>query len=826
MNPLLAHKFRTPLLSPRYSVRSGIVFVLVSLSVIIVLASWGVYRDLAFDNHAKALSTLLGYETDEVFQHLEHDVIDVALTAQRNSAFRTAVNQKDLAVLVPLLQAQFRQYFVTAEIIRLKQSTVFDRTLIPLAQVTDSKDTSDQGTNFCPGLVEQAQLSAGADRLVIRSGLCMAGGSPYFGVLIPVGGFQPSGYLLTAVDPMRNLRSIENVLNVVMRMRDPNRRELYRSPSWVEFQEQHQALLISHTLRAPDGTVAAKLDALVDIREFRKELTETRNVVVLVAAAATFLVVLLALWILQRTTLQPLQRMTEQLSLQRRDRARLGQAITIDGGKEVLALASVFNDMNAELARLYQRYRQMAYTDPLTSLPNRAWFQRRLTATLMNASQTLDTQFAVLMLDLDGFKEVNDTLGHHVGDALLRQVSERLRALTGNHGNLQEHFVDIPSHLQPSGQNLTVARLGGDEFAFLLAPITSTSDIMTYANLIAAAFEARFDIESQPIAISGSLGAAVYPLHGSDGETLLRRADVALYAAKGARQSFALYESSLDEHSFMQLSLRSELSVAIKSGELVLYFQPKLDLQTGLVHGVEALVRWQHPQRGLLLPDQFIPLAEKHGLIKALTYWVLDEALQLQADWRKQGININTAINLSSHMLYDLTMPDALATRLQHFNVPATAIELEITENATMTDPARALEIMNRISGMGVHLAIDDFGTGYSSLAYLKRLPVDSIKIDKSFVTEMVVSESDTKIVQATIDLAHNLSLSVVAEGVEDDQVLRTLRIMNCDTAQGFGISPPLAVDDLMSWLQYGWMRYHEQFSSAQTTETLLASKL
>lgn len=799
--------------SPRYSVRSGIVFMLVALSVVVVLVSWGVYRDLAFDNQTKALSNLLGYEADEVFQHVERDLIDVALSAQHDPAFRAAVRDDDPAKLVTLLQSQFRQYFVTAEIVRLVQLAVFDRNLKPLAQVTQSINTSAHGAGHCPNLVEQARRAAGAERLVMRSALCVVDGVPYYGVAVPVGGLRPLGFLIAVVDPVYNLRAIENVLNVVLRVNDAQGRERYRSPTWSEFREEHRALNISHTLHTADGAPAATLIAMVDIHEFSTALKSTRNIVVFGAAGATFVVVLIALWILQRTTLQPLQRMTEQLGVQRRDRSRLGQAISIDGGKEVLALANVFNDMNAELARLYQRYRQMAYTDPLTSLPNRAWFQRRLAATLTAASQTPASRFAVLMLDLDGFKEVNDTLGHHVGDALLRQVSARLRQIVGDNQRVNKDDADPPSMLLPSERDITVARLGGDEFAFLLAPVRDPADIQEWASRIAGGFDARFDIEGQPIAIGGSVGASIFPLHGNDAETLLRRADVALYAAKNARQSFALYDSCLDENSLTQLSLRSELSAAIKTGELVLFFQPKLDLRSGSVRGVEALVRWQHPQRGLLPPDQFIPLAEKRGLIKPLTYWVLGEALRLQALWRSQGLDITTAVNLSSNMLYDLSMPDALEEQLRRSNVPAYALELEITENATMADPVRALEIMNRLSAMGVRLAIDDFGTGYSSLAYLKRLPVDIIKIDKSFVLEMNDSESDTKIVHATIDLAHNLGLRVVAEGVEDDVVLATLHALQCDTAQGFGISRPLPAEGLQNWLHNGWINYRERFS-------------
>ncbi len=265
-----------------------------------------------------------------------------------------------------------------------------------------------------------------------------------------------------------------------------------------------------------------------------------------------------------------------------------------------------------------------------------------------------------------------------------------------------------------------------------------------------------------------------------------------------------MYDQSLDQDSLTQLTLKTELSHALAEGQLALVYQPKLNLRNGKVQGVEALLRWRHPERGMILPGQFISLAEQRGLMHHLTQWVMNEALRQHREWADQGVKLKVAINVSTSVLYDLDLPDKVAQLLSRWGAPPTALELEITEEATMRDPERALTILSRLSAMGVSLAIDDFGTGYSFLGYLKRLPVNKIKIDKSFVVEMLSSDSDAKIVHATIDLAHNLGLHVVAEGVESEAILRKLSRMNCDIAQGLGISSPLAGRDMLAWLAAG----------------------
>lgn len=420
-----------------------------------------------------------------------------------------------------------------------------------------------------------------------------------------------------------------------------------------------------------------------------------------------------------------------------------------------------------------------ALHDALTNLPNRALLADRLQQAIMTAKRE-SRAIALLIMDLDHFKDINDTLGHHHGDIVLQKVAHRMLAV-----------------LRKSD---TVARLGGDEFAILL-PAADLEHAIDLSEKLLNVLEDPIEIDEYSFLIGGSIGIALFPEHGVDGSTLMRRADVAMYVAKRENRGYAVYELTQDQHSLKNLSLMSELRSAIDNEELQLYYQPVIDLQKGKIGGVEALVRWQHPRRGLLYPDSFIPMAEQTGLIGALSVWVLKQATQQSAVWAESGIELRVAVNLSVRNLHDVRFPEQVYAIVESGEARPTLLRLEITETAIMSDPDRALEILNRLSAMGVRVSIDDFGTGYSSLAYLKQLPVDEIKIDKSFVMGMAVDENDAVIVRSTIDLAHNIGLKVVAEGVEDQTTYDLLRGLHCDSAQGFLMSKPLTLKELNTWL-------------------------
>lgn len=418
--------------------------------------------------------------------------------------------------------------------------------------------------------------------------------------------------------------------------------------------------------------------------------------------------------------------------------------------------------------------------DALTGLPNRTLLMDRLEQAILAARRD-HRHFSLMITDLDHFKEINDALGHHCGDIILQQAAERMKAVI-------------------RGSD-TVARLGGDEFAFLL-PTADSHQALRIASKVLPELERPYEIEDRRFTLGASIGVSMFPEDGDDSATLMRRADLAMYAAKRDNRGAVLYSDDLDRDSLQYLSLKNELRAAIDNDQLVLCYQPVIDLQSGRITGVEALARWRHPTRGMLYPDDFIPLAERTGLIRPLTLWVMKTAAQHGQAWSRLGIELRIAVNLSVHNLHDTELPQTIDTILGSGRAQPLPLRLEITETAIMPGPSHALDVLNRLSARGVRISIDDFGTGYSSLAYLKQLPVDEIKIDKSFVTGMVHDSDDAVIVRSTIDLAHNIGLRVVAEGVEDQATFDLLAGMHCDAVQGYYVSRPIEAGELLEWLE------------------------
>ncbi|WP_277186791.1 EAL domain-containing protein [Caballeronia sp. BR00000012568055] len=450
---------------------------------------------------------------------------------------------------------------------------------------------------------------------------------------------------------------------------------------------------------------------------------------------------------------------------------------------EIGQLAHAFNQMQEGIVERERRITELAYMDRLTGLPNRALFNDRLQQALASAMRT-NKPLAVMMMDLDRFKYVNDTLGHPIGDMLLCEVAKRLRA------TLQR-------------QTDTVARLGGDEFAVLL-PTDNIDAARLLATRMLRALEQPITIENQLVDVGASIGIVTFPDNGTDMNVLLRRADIAMYVAKRSNLGFSLYDERHDQNSAERLSLMSELRQAVEHNQLTLYYQPKVDLATHRVKYVEALVRWDHPTRGFVAPDQFIPFAEQTGYIKTISRWVADKAIGQCAEWRAQGLDIEVSVNVSARELIQSSLPETFQGLLEKHGVKPAWIWIEITESAIMDDPNHAIETLDRLHALGIRLSIDDFGTGYSSLSYLKRMPVDEIKIDKSFVMGMADHKDDETIVRLTIDLGHNMGLKVVAEGVENEEMLMRLKELQCDLAQGFHLSRPLPPARLELWLN-GW---------------------
>lgn len=432
-----------------------------------------------------------------------------------------------------------------------------------------------------------------------------------------------------------------------------------------------------------------------------------------------------------------------------------------------------------ELGKKADELRHQITHDNLTQLPNRSLFLEDLARAVEVAGP--DSMVAVLLMDIDRFKEINDTLGHHNGDVLLQQVSGRLR-----------EEVD---------RDITVARMGGDEFA-LLVNTTNLTRPVSVAERVLECFQRPFVLNELPVEAAVSIGIALFPEHATNPPQLVQRADVATYQAKGAGAGFSVYSPEQDPYNVARLSLVPELRKAVEAGQLTLVYQPKVVLPTGDVHGVEALLRWNHPRLGSVPPDNFIPLAERTGLIKLVTLFVLDESLRQTQAWRKDGIYLELSVNLSAYSLRDPTLSSDIEYLLAKWEVPADSVELEITESALMSDPVPAIDTVRELTGMGLRVAIDDFGTGYSSLSRLRELPVSTIKIDRSFTLGLPQNEDDAAIVRSTIDLAHNLGLAAVAEGVENETVWRRLIELGCDFVQGDYLSRPLPAPALDAWVR------------------------
>jgi diguanylate cyclase len=537
-------------------------------------------------------------------------------------------------------------------------------------------------------------------------------------------------------------------------------------------QTQARTLLADHTLYVEAATL---LFAAVDRHESAVTVTEIDNRQVDPVFGA------MQNEIYASAALHQSEAMSQLAALHRTSRLVLVLDLaTLIAGVTLIAIAgAALTRSRRRLQTQSDLNRHQALHDSLTGLPNRTLFHDR-TAQALKAVQRSGDQIAVMVVDLDRFKDINDTLGHQYGDVLLSQVAQRFsRTLRGGD---------------------SVARLGGDEFAVLLCA-TNADDAASAAERLTDSLRDPFTVKDISLDVEASIGIALAAA-GSDVETTLRHADVAMYEAKSQHLSYASYALTRDDNTVSRLALLGDLRRAISNGELRLDYQPKISTATGEVHSVEALVRWHHPTRGLLMPDEFIPIAESTAVIHPLTEEILRQALSQVRTWLDRGWSIAVAVNISARSLHDVNFAMKVHNRLETIGVPASQLTLELTEGAIMVDPERALAALNELNAMGISLSIDDFGTGYSSMSYLKDLPVRELKIDRSFVMGMSGDDGDRVIVQSAVDLGHNLGLHVVAEGVEDDQTQRALSRMGCDLLQGYHIRRPCSAAALEPWLE------------------------
>jgi diguanylate cyclase (GGDEF)-like protein len=444
---------------------------------------------------------------------------------------------------------------------------------------------------------------------------------------------------------------------------------------------------------------------------------------------------------------------------------------------EICYLSNAVDDMQESIKKREAEVHQLAYFDELTHLPNRLQFVEHF-ETLIQSHQ--NKSFAVLMMDLDRFREINDTMGHETGDKLLTEVAKRLRTFV-----MQDAFY---------------ARLGGDEFGIIFEQMSGI-DPTFLAQGVAKLFEQPFVLEQLIVDVDTSIGVALYPEDGKSVQGLMQCADIALYTCKGKHDDFAIYQAEMNKYSMQRLNLMHELKGALAEGQLELYYQPKLSIHNNRIETVECLIRWTHPEHGFIPPDAFIPLAEQTGAIREVTYWVLQQALSQQQEWKREGIDLDLAVNISALDLVDMKLPAYVAELMTDCDCNPNSLTLEVTESAIMSDPQSALKALNTLRRMGIIISIDDFGTGYSSMAQLKKMPVQELKIDKAFVLDLASSKDDQVMVKTLISLAQNLSLQTVAEGVEDAESQAVLAEFGCTKIQGYHLSRPLNADSFKAWL-------------------------
>jgi diguanylate cyclase (GGDEF)-like protein len=498
-----------------------------------------------------------------------------------------------------------------------------------------------------------------------------------------------------------------------------------------------------------------------------------------IASALGIVMAFLIAMFLSRHVAGPIRELT---AAARRGAAGDYKPIAVGSRKdEIGELTAALRAMQDGVASSVQRMTELAHRDPLTGLPTRVLFVDRLEQSIAGAARA-GSPVSVLVIDLDQFAHVNDTLGRAIGDLMLREVAARLRSVIRRASD-------------------SVARLGADEFAIMM-PGSRTSDAQRVAEAVRRALEVKMTLDGHVVDCRASVGISSCPDHGVNPAKLIERADVAMRAAKHDQLAIAVWDERYDENGGKRLALMSDLKSAVDNEELSLIYQPKIALGESSEHSVEALVRWQHPQRGLVSPSEFVPLAEQTGYIRTVTQWVLGRAIKQVAEWRSRGLPMNVTVNISARDLTDVELPAKLKEMLENESVAAQWITLEVTESAVVGEPGHAFKSFERLKELGCKLAVDDYGTGYSTLAYLRRLPLDELKIDKSFTMGMVGDASDALIVRSTIELAHKLGLAVVASGVEDEATLGKLRELGCDSVQGFFLSRPMPPEEIPAWVK------------------------
>ncbi|NDP58546.1 MAG: EAL domain-containing protein [Oxalobacteraceae bacterium] len=773
------------------SLESRIVVLFLVLVLIVQLAGFVAIRIGINQNARTAVASELVIG-ERVFRRLMQQNADNLVTGARVLAldygFRQAVGSNDNETITSVLENHGARIGATLTLL-----IGIDREI----KATTATMTSNGFKQSILALVEEA------DRSGTANGVSLVEDEPYQIVVIPVKAPETIGWVAMAfpidqrlINDMHALSSLQ--VAIVSRTQSGSwvtRESTFRAGDAVTLDQRlldfplvsgqsgvlrvtgNQYSYRSMALAANEQH-AANVILLQSLNEAVAPYDQLQLTLLILTAICTLLAVIFSKVAARRIT-GPLRKLTDIAN-------QLGKGdyegrLEIRRKDEIGELARAFDSMRDDISRREFETTRLAYWDTLTNLPNRSQFVKMISAAVEQADKAGEHCY-VLMLNLDRFKNVNDVLGHQVGDDLLRKVAERLKQ-------------------QLDGSQGQVARLGGDEFAIIL-PLASMRASQIMAEKILKSLEQPISLEDQTVDLGAGIGIAGFPEHGTDAESLLSHAGTAMYSAKKSGNVAVVYHPAIDKSSAQNLSLLSELRRAIEHHEFRLQMQPKILLGSGEVIGAEALIRWIHPERGMIFPDDFIPFAEQSGFIRVMTLWVLEQSAALCSQLIARGLHLKISINLSTRDLLDQDLPNKFAAILQQHQVTPQSFCLEITESAIMDDPVRALHTLERLHAMGVELSIDDFGTGYSSLAYLKRLPVDELKIDKSFVMNMEHDTDDAQIVRSTIDLGHNMGLRVVAEGIESKEAWSLLDAMGCDHGQGYLISKPMPAEQLAGWIE------------------------
>jgi len=765
-----------------------------SVSLICTILIVNLYSHQILKNQQIALQELVR-QTIGTYQKKNGEMLrEFGLRIQHNPEFKNAYKNRNIEKIKVLLNDEFSQYYITTRALVVNKIFVYDLNYELLT-------TSHRGDNYklsgsiCPNEIRQASKRTGNRRIKIIESLCYDRGHVFTSTILPIGSLKPKGYLQILSDPVLYIKKIENELTMPLKITGADNQVMYQTPGWSSLLSENNLLLKSY-VRSDDQRRLFTVNMYRDINDIKTQSRSFRNLIIVSVIFVTVIAVIIFLFIFDKLLVKPLSTLTKQLSIIAEDKTQLGIELPLEGSQEIKHLTSRFNFMHNKLADLYHSLEQMAFTDELTELPNRSKLQEILSFhTSLNLRD--ETPFVLFMMDLDRFKSVNDTLGHHAGDLLLQEVSTRLSKVVR-----KSDYISFVTEQDSTLYNMDViARLGGDEFATILPAMYKIEEAIIVAEKMLDVMKTPFFIEGNTLNVGVSIGIVICPLHGRSPQLLMQHADVAMYHAKNSQLGYMIYDAEIDKNRIDLLTLEDDLRSAIKHDELSLVYQPKINLQTNKIIGVEALLRWTHQEHGFIPPDRFIPVAEQSALINDVTHWVVAKALKQKNEWDKKNIPLSIAINISAKNLLCHSLLEFLQEQVSEYAIDAGSIYLEITETAVMADPVNSIIALRQLNEMGFRLSIDDFGTGYSSLSYLKKLPVHEIKIDRSFVMEMEKDANDAIIVQSTIDLAHNMGLSVTAEGVENATVLEVLRIKKSDFAQGYFMCRPVSNIDLEQWI-------------------------